>query len=146
MHGEELCGLVEIRDHDEYLEFLDMVRPFTHYIAIVQIDGYDAADPITREADACMESIGRYMTNEWPGTRTRGARAQVHMYKSSRDFFKYLYEFDSFFFNDRDEWGCDVVEKTDFGLDDIIFMDRNRQVVMYTTTHEGLIYINEELI
>jgi len=146
MRGEELCGLVEIRDHDEYVELLGAVRPFTRYIAIVQIDGYDPDDEVVLEADACMESAGRYNTNNWPGTKTSGMRAQVHMYKANHKFFKFLAEFESFFFNVRDEWGCDVVERTDFGFDDIIFMDENRDVMMYTTTHEGEIYILEELI
>lgn len=146
MKGEEFCGRVEIRDYDEYLELLEAVRPFTSYIAIVQIDGYDPDDIVMLEADQAMESVGRYRTNKWPGTRTRGMRAQLHMYKANRDFFNWLKEGDAFFYNTVDEWGCDVVEQTDFGLDDIIFLDKEQEVMMYTTTHEGLIFINEELI
>ena len=146
MKGEEFCGIVEIRDYDEYVELLDAVRPFTHYIAIVQIDGYDPDDIVMQEADALMESVGRYRTNKWPGTRTRGMRAQLHMYKANRDFFNWLKEGEAFFYNTTDEWGCDKVESTDFGFDDIIFLDKEQEVMMYTTTHEGLIAINEELI
>ena len=146
MKGEEFCGRVEIRDYDEYIELLDAVRPFTAYIAIVQIDGYDPEDVIMLEADAQMESVGRYRTNKWPGTRTRGMRAQLHMYKANRSFFQWLADGEAFFYNTEDEWGCDVVEQTDFGLDDIIFLDKEQEVMMFTTTHEGLIFINEELI
>ena len=146
MKGEEFCGLVEIRDYDEYIELLDAVRPFTSYIAIVQIDGYDPDDIVMLEADACMECVSRYRTNKWPGTRTRGMRAQLHMYKANRDFFNWLKDGEAFFYNTRDERGCDLVEQTDFGLDDIVFLDKEQEVMMYTTTHEGLIYINEELI
>ena len=146
MKGEESCGLVEIRDYDEYLELLDAVRPFTAFIAIVQIDGYDPDDIVMLEADATMESVGRYKVNKWPGTRTRGMRAQLHMYKSNREFFKWLREGDAFFYNSQDAWGCDLVERTDFGLDDIIFLDKEQEVMMFTTTHEGIICINEELI
>lgn len=146
MKGEEFCGLVEIRDYDEYIELLDAVRPFTSYIAIVQPAGYDPDDIVMQEADACMESAGRYRTNKWPGTRTKGMRAQLHMYRADRQFFEWLKEGDAFFYNTQDEWGCDTVELTDFGIDDIIFLDKEQEVMMYTTTHEGLIYINEELI
>lgn len=146
MKGEEFCGRVEIRDHAEYVELLDAVRPFTHYIALVQVDGYDPDDIIMQEADAVMESVGRYKTNNWPGTRTRGMRAQLHMYKASRAFFDWLKEGEAFFYNYEDEYGCDCVEQTDFGFDDIIFLDKEQEVMMYTTTHEGDIFINEELI
>lgn len=146
MRGEDLCALVEIRDYDEYLELLNAVKPFTRYIAIIQIDGYDPEDQVVRAADSIMETAGRYRTRNWPGTRTRQDRAQVHMYKSNREFFRWLEDGDAFFYNSQDEWGCDVVEKTDFGFDDIVFMDENQDVLMYTTTHEGVICILEDLI
>jgi hypothetical protein len=93
-----------------------------------------------------MQSAGRYMTKKWPGTQTSVNRAQVHMFKSGTAFFKWLADGDAFFYNTEDEWGCDAVEKTDFGTDDIVFMDENQDVLMYTTTHEGDIYILEDLI
>ena len=146
MHGEDLCARVEIRDYDDYLDLLKAVKPFTKFIAIIQIDGYDPNDEVVLAADDYMESAGRYMTSDWPGTKTRGNRAQVHMYRASHEFFKWLEAGDAFFYNSEDEWGCDIVEKTEFGFDDIVFMDQNQDVLMYTTTHEGDICILEELI
>lgn len=147
MQGEHLCEKVEIKDTDEYLEYLDDIRPATAFIAIVQPDGFDEDDPVIVEADACMELVGAYKTNNWPGTRTREPRAQLHMYKASREFFDYLYDIPAFFFN---EIGLDGsvggVELTEFGIDDIVFMDRKKNILLYTTTHEGGIYMNEDYI
>jgi hypothetical protein len=68
------------------------------------------------------------------------------MYRSSHQFFNWLRDGEAFFYNSEDEWGCDVVEQTDFGFDDIVFMDQNQDVLMFTTTHEGDIYILEDLV
>ena len=146
MRGEDLCARVEIRDYDDYLDYLKAVKPFTRYIAIIQVDGYDPDDEVMLAADAHMESAGRYMTSSWPGTETHGNRAQVHMYRASHGFFRWLQDGDAFFYNSEDKWGGDFVEKTDFGFDDIVFMDQNQDILMYTTTHEGDIYILEDLI
>jgi len=146
MRGEDLCARVEICGYDDYLDLLKAVEPFTRYIAVVQIDGYDPEDEVMLTADDLMESAGRYKTGNWPGTRTRGNRAQIHMYRSNHQFFNWLREGDAFFYNGEDEWGCSIVERTDFGTDDIVFMDKNQDILMYTTTHEGDIYILEDLI
>ena len=146
MRGENLCARVEIRDYDDYLDLLKAVEPFTKFIAVIQIDGYDPEDVVMQAADDMMESAGRYKTGNWPGTRVRGNRAQVHMYRSNHKFFNWLRDGDAFFYNSEDDWGCDVVEQTDFGFDDIVFMDQNQDILMYTTTHEGDIFILEGLI
>lgn len=147
MKNEHLCERVEIRDHEEYIELIELIRPVVTSIAIIQIYGYNPKDPVIMEADACMKQVSAYNSNNWPGTRTRGNRGQVFVYEQVREFYDYLYSIEAFFINESDPRTLEEkVVLTEFGINDIVFMDSKGNVLLYTTTHEGDIYLNEDYL
>ena len=146
MYGEEKTILINLTSHEQYLDILKKLRSKTAYIVLVQIDGEDKNDLNLVKALKQMELISKKNVSEWLGTKTRSTRPVQYVFKSDDRYFKYLSDFDSFFFNTTDKRGCDTVQKTDFGFDDIAFLDKNKQVLFYTITHEGCTAIHPDLL
>lgn len=146
MKGIDKCVPTKIGTHENYINLLNKIRSDTCYISLVQIEGIGQEDPIVANANKLMELIGSKKVKEWPGTRSFGKGGKIFHYKSKREFFHYLYSFDAFFFEKISKYGVFSVKETDFGLDDIIFMDKDENILLFTTTHEGDIYINEKYI
>ena len=64
----------------------------------------------------------------------------------SNELFKYLKTKETFCkFATLPEKG-DVVNFTDFGLDDIAFFDESTFPLLFTTTHEGYIYVRDDFL
>ena len=64
--------------------------------------------------------------------------------KATKELFNYLKNFETFCKFKTGYYG-DYTEKTDFGINDIAFFDRNGEELLFTTTHEGYIDIREDL-
>lgn len=128
---------VELTSHEQYVRLLAELQQETAYIMLVQIDGEDEQDPILAKALKCMHLVEKRHVGKWPGTIQKGRKVPQYLFQADRRFFKFLEGFPSFFFNRRDQWGCDLVEETDFGQNDIAFLDKSQKVLFYTTTHEG---------
>ncbi len=134
------CVSIELTDHQQYLWLLEQLRKNTAYIMLIQINEEDEKDPILSEALSCMKLAGKRYVSKWPGTVRKGAKAPQYLFRADARFFKFLNGFPSFFFNRKDPWGCELVEETDFGQDDIAFLDQEQNILFYTTTHEGYAY------
>ncbi|MBC8543487.1 MAG: hypothetical protein ACLS8R_11225 [Anaeromassilibacillus sp.] len=134
---EEHWVSIALTSHEQYLDLLKKLKGKTAYIVIVQINGEDDEDEIIANANTCMQLIEKRSVNKWLGTKTRGRRAVQFCYRKEDSFFRFLSTYPSFFFNRRDRWGCDEVEYTDFGTDDIAFLDDAQTPLFFTTTHEG---------
>lgn len=140
------CVPIELTNHEQYLRILTGLQQKTAYIMLVQVNGESEQEPILAKALSYMELIEKSHVGQWPGTIRRGQKAPQYLFHADHRFFKFLREFPSFFFNRRDQWGCDLVEQTDFGQDDIAFLDRQRRMLLYTTTHEGYAYAAPDLV
>lgn len=134
------CVSIELTDHQQYLWLLEQLRKNTAYIMLVQINEEDEKDPILSKALSCMKLVEKRYVGKWPGTVRKGAKAPQYLFQADARFFKFLNGFPSFFFNRKDPWGCELVEETDFGQDDIAFLDQEQNILFYTTTHEGYAY------
>ncbi len=141
MYQEEKTVPIQLTDHEQYLALLDRLEDKTTVILLIQIDGGDTADETVSQASSCMKLLEKKRVSRWPGTVTKGKPAVQYTYQADRRFFKFLKRFPSFFFNRRDSWGCDLVEETEFGQDDIAFLDSGHNLLFFTTTHEGYAYI-----
>lgn len=96
---------------------------------------------------SCMELIDEKSTNEWVGTLTKGKSAIEYTFKATPEFFDYLKKFEAFFIVVTDKYGGYNVTYTDFNSnDDIAFIDKNDDVLFYTTTHEGYAYKVPEIL
>ena len=91
---------------------------------------------------------------KWWGTELMCSEPCNYLYKikCTKELFAYLSEFETFCkyykygANEKTLEKGEYSEQTDFGIDDIAFYDSNGTVFLLTTTHEGSVYINEDLI
>ena len=141
---ENICVPVTITNHKQYLDILNKIRKETMKIIIVQIYGFKKDDPIVETAKQMMILEKQETVDKWFGTIARGRNAVQYTFQKKREYFGYLSSFESFFIVESEN--PYEVEKTDFGMDDIAFIDQNGEMLFYTTTHEGYAYINERFI
>ena len=127
-----------LSNHEQYLTLLDLIRKDTQKIVIVQIDGQNDDDPVVNTAKSMMTIEKREIVHEWFSTIAEPSRRAVqYTFLKNRDFFDYLSTFESFFIGRESlKHGYEVID-TDFGLDDIAFLDENGEILFSTTTHEG---------
>ncbi len=138
----------KLNRHAKYIKVLNDLEPKTEYIEIVLIDEKETNDLVEKFKS---DIISTGIVSEWWGTKTV-ARNKLIKIKASNELFEYLKQFETFC--KYYEYGStiksflrgDYSEITDFGYDDIAFYDEKEQILLYTTTHEGYITIDEKLI
>jgi len=129
----------KLNNHDEYLQTIKQLENKSKYIEYVLVDEYDTK---------LIENFERFiisleLKNKWWGTKS-SRRNKVYKIKSSNEIFKYLKQFETFCKYTISNGG-DVVEDTDFGINDIAFFDDKDIPLLFTTTHEGYITIRDDL-
>lgn len=132
--------------HEEYLSLLRILKDKTMYIQIVIIEYDGATGEILDLAKKHMQCIGRKRVKQWPGTQRKGKGALQYEFIAKKCFIEELEKYESFFINETNEYGWDEVRTTDFGLDDIAFFDVQKEILFYTTTHEGYAFGREDLL
>ena len=137
---ENECEPISLFTHEEYLSYLDMIESDTAKIVLVQPDGINTADPIIKTAQKKMPLEAKRRTNEWYGTITLGTPGMEYTFTKTTSFFDYLRTFESFFI-ETNEIPYEF-RLTQFGNNDIAFIDKNGDLLFYTTTHEGDAYLN----
>lgn len=135
---------IRLTSHRQYLALLDVLEKRTRTIEIVQICGEDLDEPLIKAAMPFL--IKRETANKWHGTKQGGRGSPKFTIRADKAFFRLLRKYECFFFAETDENGLDSVRETDFGLDDIAFLDSVGAALFYTTTHEGYAYIAPELL
>lgn len=139
---------VDLYSHKQYLAILEMLKKDTKKIVLVQIDGPDDTDSVVENAQIMMPLKNKEIVSEWLGTIAPGRGAVQYTFKSNDEFFGYLCRFESFFLWDKHptkpHMGYTVLRDTEFGIDDIAFLDKNDTILFYTTTHEGFAWMKAE--
>ena len=143
---EESCVYVDILDHRQYLEILSKIRKDTYKIVIVQIDGYKKDDPVVDTAMQMMPLEKKETVSRWFGTAAPGRQAVQYTFTKKREFFGYLSSFEAFYIRRTGKKNCYELEYTDFGLDDIAFLDENDELLFFTVTHEGFAFLNKKYL
>jgi len=144
----------KLNDHKSYLDMLSRLEDKTDYIEIVLRDNAEQNEIVEYfQTDIILSKT----VSEWWGTKTSG-KQKLFRIKSSKELFKFLSKYETFckyhiakgyepnFYEDGSGIYYDVQECTDFGWDDILFYDDNENILLYTTTHECYITINDNLI
>lgn len=130
---------VSLKTHEQYLAILKKLKPKTKYIEIVQTDDFDD-DKIVEFANSNLKLIEKRMVKKWCGTCFSSRRVPKYIYSvgcDDKEFWKFLGRFSSFYLESySDEYGYVPLE-TEFGLNDIAFLDKDKNLLFYTTTHEG---------
>lgn len=130
----------KLNSHNEYLQIIKLLENKCKYIEYVPVDE-DEKEFIERFEGLI---ISEKLKNKWWGTKSSG-KSKVYRLKASKEVFKYLSRFETFckfVFSDKG----DIVEETDFGINDIAFFDDSEMPLLFTTTHEGYITVREDLV
>ncbi len=138
---------IRINSHEDYIRIITSLRNKTKYIQIVQINGDERKkDSIIENAFKYMKLIKKIKTNLWAGNKTSSGNSGVlYEFESTENYLIHLKSYQSFFLSSFVNESYEPVY-TDFGLDDICFLNGKRQVIFYTTTHEGLAFYDKKLI
>ena len=141
-HPESACEPIELKTHEQYVAYLNLIQEDTKSVIIVQIDGENAGDALLQAAKSTMCPAGERTVNEWYGTFAPNSRAKEYTFLKSDAFFDYLRRLESFYI----ETNAVPYEfrLTEFGMDDIAFTDHTGELLLYTTTHEGDAYLNRK--
>lgn len=141
----------KLNDHESYLDILNRIDKKCEYIEVVILDEKESNDLIEKFRN---DIISVKKVKEWWGTEVVSLEPCNYLYrlKYSKKLYNYLSKFETFckYF----EYGTtkksleygDYREITDFGMDDIAFYDQNGNYLLWTTTHEGYILVNDKII
>lgn len=138
----------KLNNHQEYINILDKVELKCKYIEIVVIDGRKSNELIDKFNEDILDIR---KVSRWWGTETNSLN-YLYKIKSSKEFFVYLRKYDTFckyyeYGSTKESFDRgDYSEITDFGCDDIAFYDENNNYILFTTTHEGNIAVNVEIL
>lgn len=119
--------------HEQHIALLDALEKTARTIEVVRICE-DECDPLIKELAPFI--VKKERVNRWHGTWQGGRGSLKFTVSTDRRVFVHLRKYEGFF-----QSTADGHHTTDFGLDDIAFIDGGGAVLFYTTTHEGYAYI-----
>ncbi len=129
----------KLNNHNEYLKIIKQLENKCNYIEYALVNEEE-----TKFIERFNDSIlSLELRNKWYGTKS-SQKNKVYKIKSSKEIFRYLKQFETFCkytISNND----DIVEETDFGINDIAFFDDKETPLLFTTTHEGYITIRDDL-
>ncbi len=129
----------QLNNHNEYLKIIKQLENKCNYIEYALVNEEE-----TKFIEQFNDSIlSLELRNKWYGTKS-SQKNKVYKIKSSKEIFRYLKQFETFCkytVSNND----DIVEETDFGINDIAFFDDKEIPLLFTTTHEGYITIRDDL-
>ncbi len=130
----------QLNNHNEYLKVIKQLEKKCKNIEYVLVDEGE-----TKFIDQFKNFIisSRYK-NKWWGTKS-SKKNKIYIIKSSKEIFNYLKQFETFCKYITLNNG-DIVEETQFGINDIAFFDDKEMPLLFTTTHEGYITIRDDLL
>ncbi|MCI9093086.1 MAG: hypothetical protein HFF36_04765 [Coprobacillus sp.] len=130
----------QLNNHNEYLKIIKQLEKKCKNIEYVLVNE-DETELIEKFKNFIISSTSK---NKWWGTKS-SKKSKIYIIKSSKEIFNYLKRFETFckyiILNDGD-----IVEETEFGINDIAFFDDKEIPLLFTTTHEGYITIRDDLL
>lgn len=129
----------KLNNHNAYLQTIRQLENKCRYIEYVLVN--EDEKEFIEKFESLLISVK--LKNKWWGTKS-SQKNQVYKVNSSKEIFKYLKQFETFCKYTISNNG-DIVEVTDFGINDIAFFDGKDIPLLYTTTHEGYITIRDDL-
>lgn len=129
----------KLNEKSEYIEVLKLLRKKCKYIEYVIVDKDDK-----KFIDQFKDQVTSLRVDKtWWGTKT-SQKSEIYTITATKEIFVYLRQFETFckYFNSHNG---DYKERTDFGINDIAFFDDSKTPLLYTTTHEGYIFVREDL-
>lgn len=145
--------LINVRTHENYLKLLNIVQKNTAYFVVFKgIEHNDGhADYVF---DFCNKNLrvvnttkcANLLSNQKVDERCKHPQYTFEVNDADKGkLFKFLKEFETFFHRPSDNNRLnDIKNRVDFGLDDVAFLDDNKNVVCMTVTHEWMLWANEQ--
>lgn len=141
----------KLNNHEDYIDILNKIQKKCKYIEVVILDQKESNKLVNQFKDdiICIKKV-----KEWWGTEIFDSDFENNLYKikSSKELFSFLSTFETFckYFeygtNEKSFQNGDYSEQTNFGIDDIAFYDKENNCLLWTTTHEGYIMVNDSII
>ena len=131
----------KLNSHEEYILILKKIQEKCDYIEIVIIDEKESNELVDNFRNDIIE---KRKVSSWWGTKTKSVN-NLYKIKATDKLFLFLEKYETFckyYFKKNGDYS----EITDFGYDDIAFYDKDNNYLFFTTTHEGYLAINAELI
>ena len=138
MKYKDLSG--KINDSIKYNKILDLIEDRCNYIEIVLISNRknnELAELFKKDI------ILKENVSKWWGTESTGKHI-LYRIKSSKELFAKLRQYETLCKYYESDNG-DYSKTTSFGQDDIAFFDDKEEPLLFTTTHEGYIYLREDI-
>ena len=138
----------KLNNHEEYIKVLNKIEQKCKYIEIVIIDGRKSNELVDNFSSDILDIK---KVSKWWGTEIESVN-NLYRIKATKEFFTYLTKYETFckyyeYGSSKESFTRgDYSEITNFGYDDIAFYDENDNYILFTTTHEGNIAINNEII
>lgn len=130
----------KLNSRADYLNMIKLLKQKSEYIEYVLVDEDD-----TRIIDRFKDLVVSIQPkNKWWGTKS-SKKSKVYKLTVSKELFQYLQRFETFCKYIVSNEG-DIVDYSDFGINDIAFFDDKELPLLFTTTHEGYITIRDDLI
>ncbi len=122
---------------NKYKEIIKII--INHCDTFKIVDSYGDLD--IKELEFYSDFIEMKRSNKWAGTISRGAKAYIYSFKISKNTKRFLNKFDSFFYYDDDGCYLDsfLNEQYDYSF------HKNDDCILYATSHEGLLYIRNDM-
>lgn len=130
---------------DGYLAVLDALLPRTAFVELAYANGLDDDEWELQHVFDALPLLGEKRVNEWPGTWSKPAYTW-RRYRYDRSIFAAFREQEGFFVVERGPDGGDRTRRTGFGCVDVIFRDADDQLIAFTTTHEGILCVDDETL
>ena len=124
----------KIKNHNEYLSIIKQLENKCKYIEYVL--QYDDDSKFIDKFENLIISFK--LKNKWWGTKSH-KKGKIYKLKVSEDIFKYLRQFENLInYNSYTAFEDEA--------NDIAFLDDEDLPLLYTTTHEGIIMIRDDLL
>ena len=136
-----------IQSHEQFVELLIKLRKLTKYIEIIQLDRENKKEPLILMAQEKMILLEKCKAKSWHGTECTAASGVVYEFDvADKSFFETLMEYDAFYYPDEVLDGRKKSGITDFGTDDIAFLDSDHRPLFYATPHERVSMIHPDVL
>lgn len=128
-----------LNNHGDYVRVLRRLEEKCRWIEYVLVSDDDS---FVKHFQNSVVSVTK--RNKWWGTKSSQKR-EVYKIKANPEIFNYLRKLETFcLFYPAGDKG-DMAEETSFGYNDISFFDDKELPLLFTTTHEGYIFIRNDL-
>ena len=133
----------KIKTHNDYVNIINKLEAKTKKIEMVIIDGKKDNNFIKRIK---KNIISKDKVSHWWGNYSCVLNYK-YVIKPSKKVFDVLRDYENFLkiLFDNKGYVYDY-QITDFGIDDIAFFDEDENPLLSTSTHEGKIYVRNDLL